>query len=334
MRLSNRISKIIGILVGLLLLAALFAASNTLGYTDTTWRTVYKAYWQFNGSNEHLIIRDLRLPRALTAILVGAALAVSGAVMQALTRNKLASPGVLGVNAGAVFFVVIGLTAGWAGTQSELIWLAFVGAAVSLVCVLIISSIGAEGITPFKLTLAGLTIGALFSSFSSALLVSSERALESVLFWMAGSVEGRNLKQVLAVMPFLAGGLGVSFFLGRPLNVAVVGDDMAKGLGQNTLLLKLWALLLTALLAGSSVAIAGPIGFVGLVIPHIARWLVGLDYRWILPYCALLGGTLLCAADIGARFIVFPKEVPVGVMTALIGAPFFIYLARREIRHQ
>ncbi|GAA4850231.1 iron ABC transporter permease [Paenibacillus vulneris] len=324
-------SKMIGIVVSLLLLVVLFAASIVYGYADTTWSMVWRAFQQADGSNAQVIIRDIRVPRAIVALLVGAALAVSGAMMQALTRNPMASPGILGVNAGAGFFVVMGVTFLSLSSQGELIWFALTGAAVAAVSVYTVSSVGREGITPLKLTLAGATMAALFSSFTSAMLISDEKTLDSVFFWLAGSVEGRKMEQILTMLPFCLIGLLSAFLLSKAMNVIAVGEEVATGLGQNTFRVKLVSLLVVVLLAGGAVSLAGPIGFVGLVIPHLVRGLVGNDYRFVLPYCAILGSVLLLAADIGARFIAFPKEVPVGVMTAIIGAPFFIHLARKEL---
>lgn len=324
--------KVIGLLVSVLVLAALFMASNVLGYTSTPWRTAWDAYLNYNGSNEHIIIREMRLPRALVSTLVGAALAISGTLMQAVTKNPMASPGILGINAGAGFFVVTGISLFSLSGQSGLIWFAFAGASAAAITVYAVGSVGREGMTPLKLTLAGATVAALFSSFTSAILVSDERALESVLFWLAGSVEGRKMENILPVLPFLLAGFAVAFSLGKAMNVIVVGEDVAKGLGQHTIRVKGAALLVVVLLSGGSVAIAGPIGFIGLVIPHVARALVGMEHRWILPYSAVFGAILLTAADIAARFVAFPREIPVGIMTAIIGAPFFIYLARKEMR--
>ncbi|MDF2958847.1 MAG: yfiZ [Paenibacillus sp.] len=325
-------AKLTGFIACFIVTVILFLASNVYGYTNTTWSIFRDAYLAFNGTNEHVIIRDIRLPRAVVGALVGGALAVAGALMQALTRNPMASPGVLGVNAGAGFFIVAGFSILSLTSQSQFIWLSLFGAAAAAVSVYLISSVGREGLTPLKLTLAGATVSALFTSFTTAILVTNEGVLDNIFLWLAGSVDGRKMDVVLPVLPFLLIGLISAMLLGQAMNVISVGEDVAKGLGQNTFRVKLISLLVVVLLAGGSVAIAGPVGFVGLVIPHIVRGLVGIDHRWVLPYCALLGACLLLAADISARFAAFPKEVPVGVMTAIIGAPFFIYLARKELK--
>lgn len=330
--LKKRSAKIIGFILGLVLLAVTMIGSVILGLTKISWQMVIEAYTQFNQSNEHIIIVSSRVPRALIAAAVGGALAVAGALMQALTRNPLASPGIFGVNAGAGFFIVLGVTIFSMNSISEFMWLAFLGAAVASGVVYFLGFMGKGGLTPLKLTLAGAAISALFASLTQGLLVVNEQALDQVMYWLAGSVEGRKLEFLTAVLPYLVVAWVGAFLLARPLNLLAMGDDVAKGLGQRTGLVRLLAAIVIILLAGGAVAIAGPIGFIGLVIPHIARSLVGHDYRWVIPYCAVLGAILLLVADIGARYIIMPKEVPVGIMTALIGTPFFIYIARKGFK--
>ncbi len=306
----------------------LFFGSMVWGYTATTWRDVLDAYTQRGDTIEQHVIRDLRTPRAVVAAIVGAALAVSGTLMQAITRNPLAGPSLLGINAGAGLAVVLGVTVIGLTEIRHYVWFAFLGAGLTALAVYGIASVGKEGPTPLKLTLAGAAISALISSLTSGLLILNENGLQSVMFWMAGSVEGRPLSLVWPVLPLLAAGFVLALAVGRSLNTFALGEDIAKSLGQRTGLLRLVVSVAVLLLAGSSVAIAGPIGFIGLVIPHVTRWLVGRDYTWIIPGSALLGASLLLLSDIGARFLLFPREVPVGTITALVGAPFFIYLAR------
>lgn len=197
--------------------------------------------------------------------------------------------------------------------------------------VFVISAAGKDGLTPLKMTLAGTAVAALFASLTQGMLAMNEKALEEVLFWLAGSVAGRKLELLAAVFPYLAAAWLGSMLLARHVNILMMGDDVAKGLGQRTTFIKAAAALLVVLLAGGSVAVAGPIGFIGIMVPHMARALAGVDHRWLLPYCALLGGILLLMADIGARYVLMPCEVPVGIVTALLGVPFFIYIARRGI---
>ena len=316
---------------GTMLTAVLMLMSIVYGYTDTSWKQAYQAFIQFDGSTEHLVIQNVRFPRALIAAAVGASLAIAGAIMQTVTKNPLAAPGILGINAGASFFVVASLTLfGLNGTQA-LSWVAFAGAGMASLLVFCVSAAGKEGLTPMKLTLAGAAIAAMFSSFTQGLLVLEDSALEQVLFWLAGSVQGRKLELLQAVFPYLAAGWFCTLLLAGKLNVLAMGDDVARGLGLNTGLVKLAAIVVVVLLAGGTVAVAGPIGFVGIMVPHIARSWIGTDHRWLLPFSGLLGAVFLLAADISARYIIMPQEVPVGVMTAAIGAPFFIYIARKGL---
>lgn len=205
----------------------------------------------------------------------------------------------------------------------------FIGAAFTAAIVYGAGSLGREGLTPVKLTLAGAAMAAMFSSLTQGLLAVNELELEQVLFWLTGSVQGRSLHLLLLMLPYAAVALIISFFLGQKINLLSMGEDVAKGLGQKTGLLKLVMAICIVLLAGSAVAIAGPISFIGIIIPHFARFVIGNDYRWILPFSAVLGAILLVTADIGARYIIMPQEVPVGVMTAIIGMPIFVYIARR-----
>ena len=323
-------NKWLGLVIGALIVVALMAASVVYGLTSITWSTAVNAFTQFNGSNEHIIIIDNRVPRALIGAAVGASLAVAGALMQAITRNPLASPSILGVNAGASFAIVVAVTFFSVTSLAAFSWLAFLGAAVASLIVYVLGTLGREGLTPMKLTLAGAAIAAMFSSLTQGMLVLNEKALEDVLFWLAGSIEGRSLDMLGAVIPYIAIGLVGAVFISKKINTLVMGEDVAKGLGQRTLFVKAGAALLIVLLAGGSVAVAGPIALVGIVVPHLARFFTGSDYRWIIPYSAILGAILLLSADIAARYVIMPLEAPVGVLTAVIGTPFFVYIARRE----
>lgn len=329
MLLKNTAHRWIGLLVALAGIVLLMCASIIWGYTDTTWRMAYLAYTSFDGSNEHIIIQSVRMPRALIAAAVGASLAIAGVLMQTLTKNPLASPGIFGVNAGASFAVVVAVSLFSVNNVQAFTWIAFLGAAVAAVSVYTIGSLGREGLTPMKLTLAGAAFAAMFSSFTQGLLVLNEVALEQVLYWLAGSVQGRKLEVLTSVLPYIAIGWIGSLFLAGKMNVLSMGEDVAKGLGLKTGLVKIAAGIIIVLLSGGSVAIAGPIGFIGIVVPHITRAIVGIDHRWVIPFAGIFGGILLIAADIAARYLLMPQEVPVGVMTAIIGTPFFIYIARK-----
>ena len=294
-----------------------------------TW-DVIGAFTDYGGSEDDLIIRTLRVPRALVAALVGAALAVAGAIIQGLTRNPLADPWILGIEAGAAFAVVCSVFLLGASSLTTYALFAFLGGAIAAVVVYALGTLG--GMSPMKLVVAGAALATLLSSLKTAVLILNQQTLEEIRFWLAGSVAGRDLSLLLQVLPYVGVGLLLAFALGRQITTLTLGDDVATGLGLRTSWLKVLCVVAVVLLAGSAVAIAGPIGFVGLVIPHVARFFVGVDYRWVLPYSALLGAMLLVSADIAARLVLRPQELPVGIMTALVGAPFFIYLARKRIK--
>ncbi|MFD1357170.1 FecCD family ABC transporter permease [Fictibacillus halophilus] len=319
------------LIIGVFIAFIVMVLSVVLGYTDTSLSMAIEAYTAFNGSNEHLIIQLSRVPRALVGMAVGISLGIAGVLMQALTRNPIASPDIFGVNAGAGFFIVFGVTFLGITSIQQFMWIGFLGAAVASGLAYALGSAGRGGLTPVKLTLAGAVMAALFASLTQGMLVTNEKALDEVLFWLAGSVEGRKLSMLAAVMPALLIAWVVSMLLSRQLNAFALGEDVAVSLGQKTMIFKFAAALMVVLLAGGSVAIAGPISFIGIVVPHFARYLVGSDHRWIVPFSALTGGIMLVLADIGARYIIMPEEAPVGVVTALLGTPFFIYIVRKGI---
>ncbi|PZO18381.1 MAG: iron ABC transporter permease [Leptolyngbya foveolarum] len=322
----------VGLLLGSILLLGCFVASVALGVADIGPQAVYQALVAPDGSTSHLIIRTVRVPRSLTAILVGSAVAVAGAIMQGLTRNPLADPGILGINAGAAFAVVLSVF--WLKSASLSLYAGFalVGAAVAAGTVYGLGSLGRGGLTPLNLTIAGAALTALVSSLTTGMLILSQRTLEEIRFWLAGSVAGRDMALVIQVLPYLAVGLCLGLAMGKQLTTLSLGESTAKGLGQNTLWVKGLAAISVVLLAGGSVAIAGPIGVVGVIVPHMGRFWTGAGYRWILPYSAITGAILLLLADIVARLIIQPQELPVGIMMPLLGAPFFVYLVRSQVR--
>lgn len=325
------------LLLGLLVFAALLGftllGSIAFGAADIAPVDVWQALIAFDpASTEHLIIRTLRIPRAVTAALVGAALAVAGALMQGLTRNPLADPGILGIETGAALGVVAAVYFLRIGSLYQYAVFGFVGAALTAVAVYGLGALGRGGPTPLKITIAGAALTALLSSFTTAMLIFNQQTLEEVRFWLAGSVAGRDLDLLLQATPYLLLGLALALALARQITTISLGDDVAKGLGQRTGWVKILSGVATVLLAGGAVAVAGPIGFVGLVIPHAVRFLVGVDYRWILPYAVLVGAAFLTLADIAARLVLRPAELPLGVMTALIGGPFFVYLVRWRVK--
>lgn len=272
-----------------------------------------------------------RVPRTVLALLVGAALALSGAAMQAVTRNPIADPGILGVSNGASLAVVVSLA--FFGTTAAVpqMFIAIFGAAVAAVFVYSVGSLGRGGATPLKLALAGAATSAALASLISAVLLPRVDLLTAFQSWQVGGVGGAEWSRIAITAPALAAGALICFACARGMNSLALGDDMAAGLGENVFRTRLVSALGAVILAGAATAIAGPIGFVGLVIPHLCRMLVGTDHRWLLPFSALAGAALLLAADIVGRAISpSGEEVQVGIITAIIGAPFFIWIVRRQ----
>ncbi|MBD2110284.1 MULTISPECIES: FecCD family ABC transporter permease [Cyanophyceae] len=327
---KSPVSLALGLGLGIGVLLVCLLCSILLGAADISPATVWQAIFQFDGSTEHLIIRTVRLPRAILAVVVGAALAVAGAITQGLTRNPLAAPDILGIDMGAALAVVLAIF--FLGSGGSYVGFAFAGAAIAAITVYWMGSLGRSGLTPLKLVIAGAAIWYLLSSLTYGILILSQRTLDEIRFWLAGSLAGQDMASMLPVLPYIALGLVASLALGRQLTLMSLGEEVAQGLGLQTAWVKAGAAIAVVLLAGSSVALAGPISFVGLVVPHVVRFAVGVDYRWILPYSMLFGGILLSVADLAARLIIRPQELPVGIMTALVGAPFFICLAKSKIK--
>lgn len=316
----------------LCLLAAASLLAVALGTVRIPLSTILDAIFRFDGSRNHLLVVAVRLPRVIAALLAGSALAVSGAIMQAITNNPLASPGLLGINAGAAFAVVSIMTFFGAGVGDIYIWFAFLGAGIAAFAVTLLSSFGPIRHSPVGLILAGAIVAAFLTSLTSAVLIFDQSTLDAVRMWTAGSVTGRTMAQAATVAPYIAFGLIVSLFLGRHLTTLSLGADTARSVGQNTALWRGVAIVTVILLAGGAVALAGPIGFVGLIVPHIVRMAVSADYRWIIPFSALDGALLVVGADMAGRMVFGSQNFPVGVTIALVGAPFFLWLARNRMR--
>lgn len=324
-------ARAIGLVVGLVGVGLVALLSLRIGSIGITTRDVWDALFNYSAqSYDQTVVRSLRLPRTIIAIGVGGGLAVAGATMQAVTRNPLAGPSILGVSSGASFAIVTAIFYGGITSVYGYIWFAFAGALGASALVFLIGSAGREGPSPVKLALAGVVVSALLGAWTRALLLIDEQTLDIVRFWFAGSVAGRSLNTFWAVSPFLIGGALASIFMGHQLNVLSMGDDTARALGMRAGRIRLICAVLVVLITGAAVAAAGPIGFVGLATPHIVRAIVGPDYRWVLPYSLLGGAILLTGADILGRVIARPGEVQVGIVTALVGAPFLIYLARQR----
>lgn len=271
-----------------------------------------------------------RVPRTLLGLLVGAALGLAGSVMQGLTRNPLADPALLGVSSGASLFVVLGMA--WVGlaTLTQYVWAAFLGAALASLLVYAIGSMGREGATPLKLALAGAATSAALLSAVSMVLLTRTDVLDTFRFWQVGSIGRASYAEIGQIVPFLVVGTVLAVGCARGMDAIALGDEVATGLGQRVGLVRGVGALAAVLLCGASVAIAGPIGFVGLVVPHLARAFTGPSHRWLLPYAAALGAALLLAADVVGRVVARPQEVEVGIVTAVLGAPVFIAIIRRQ----
>lgn len=316
-------------LLSLLALALLCLASIAIGSQTLPLATVFHALLHPGHTNADLIVTDLRMPRTVLGLLVGAALGVAGALIQALTRNPLADPGVLGVNAGASLAVTVGIA--YLGVHSihGYVWLALAGAVVTTVAVYAIGTGGRGGPSPARLVLAGVGLAAVFSGITSTIALSKQSVFEGALNWSAGSLAGRPLSTSVAVLPFIVVGLVMAAAISRDLNAIALGDDLAAALGSRAVAVRVVAVVAITLLAGAATAAAGPIAFVGLMIPRFARWITGPDQRWILAFSLTLGPCLLLASDVLGRIVMSPSELPVGIVTAFVGAPVLIFVARR-----
>ncbi|HYH73841.1 MAG TPA: iron ABC transporter permease [Nocardioides sp.] len=277
-------------------------------------------------------IVQVRLERTILGFAVGAALGLAGALMQGLTRNPLADPGILGVNAGATFAMVIGMTALGLTSMGQFLPMAFLGAAAAAVLVHAIASLGRDGATPMKLAITGAALTAGLASWTTGLLLADRKTMESFRFWQVGTIGGRGFEVLLTGLPFLVVGALLALTGARLLNTLALGDDLARGLGRRTTRDRLVIALAIVLLAGTATALAGPIAFVGLVVPHVVRSLVGPDYARVLPFSMLAGAALVVVADTVGRVVLPPSEVQVGIMAAVVGVPVFLALIRRTGR--
>ncbi|AXK19404.1 iron ABC transporter permease [Bacillus sp. COPE52] len=312
----------------LCLIGSIFLAIS-FGAKDIHLQTVWVAVLDYNPKlTQHQIIYELRLPRVIGAAVVGAAFAVAGAVMQGVTRNPLADAGVLGINAGAMFIVALSFAFFPHMPYSYLMIVSFIGAVLSTVLIFVIGSATSGGLTPMRLTIAGAVMAALLHSLSSGAAIYYDLS-QDLAFWYAGGVAGLKWEHLKFLVPIILITIIFAIVLGRSISLISMGDDVATNLGVKTNRTRILGMIIVVILAGVSVSAVGSIGFVGLVIPHIARKLVGVNYRLIIPMSALLGAMLLVVADLGARTVNPPKELAIGIMVALVGVPFFLYIARK-----
>lgn len=291
-----------------------------------TWRVL----WHPDGSSAAVVIHDYRIPRTLLALLVGIALGLSGALMQALTRNPLADPGLLGVSLGASTGVVVAI--GFLGVGSVLgyVWFAFLGAAAASVVVYLLGSAGRRLATPERLVVAGAALTAVLYAFNSAVLLLDPETFDEFRFWTVGSLAGRRYDVLYVVLPFILAGIVIALALARSLNALGMGEQVGRALGVNVGRTQVLGAVAVMLLCGAATAAAGPIAFLGLAVPHVARFVVGPDQRWVLAYSALLAPILLIGSDVAGRILGAPGEIQVGIVTAMLGGPVFLALCRRR----
>lgn len=313
------------------LLAGVLVGSLSLGLHVYAPADVWRALNAFDGSATHHVIRDLRLPRTVLACLVGASLAVAGVLLQTLTRNRLAAPNILGLNAGAALAVVV--ASRWLGLGS-LPLLSLVAAGGALATALAVYGLAMSGdgpMSPARTVLAGITLAGLLSSLVAVVLTTDEATLDELLFWVFGGFEGRGLDLAAAAGGVLALGAVAALAVARPLDVLLVDDDTARTLGIRLGRVRALAFFAVAALTGSAVAVAGPIGFIGLIVPHAARRLAGPGHVGRIVVAALAGALFAVSADIAARYVIYPTEAPVGALTALLGGPLLVLLLRRRM---
>ncbi|MCA1223388.1 FecCD family ABC transporter permease [Streptomyces sp. 8L] len=317
-----------GLAVAVVLLAAVCVASVAVGAKSMPIGDVWHGLFESSGSRNDIIVSEVRVPRTLLGLLAGAALGLAGAVMQALTRNPLAEPGLLGVNAGAAAAVVSAISFLGVNSFNGYVWFAFLGAAVVSAVVYVLG--GSRSATPVRLALAGTAASAALYGYVNAVQLLNTAALDQIRFWTVGSLASADMSTIGKMWPFIAAGVVLSLLIARPLNAMEMGDDTARALGAHPTRTRVLAMTAVTLLCGAATAACGPIVFVGLMVPHLVRSITGPDMRWTLPYAAVLAPVLLIGADVVGRVVARPAEVQVGIVTALIGGPVFIYLVRRR----
>jgi len=328
---SQSALRLLGLIGGLAGLAVIAVVSLRFGSIDITNSDAWNALVAYSEeSYEQTVVRFLRIPRTVIAMVAGCGLGVAGAVMQGVTRNPMADPFILGVSGGAGLGITFAVYFGHFQGPTQFIWFAFIGAALAAVLVYVVGAAGKGGVTPVRLVLAGVIVGTLMSTWTSVMIYTDIATRETMRYLLIGSVEGRSLEDYWPTFPFILGGLAVCLLMSHQLNVLNLGEDAARAVGMNTARIRALCMGLVVIIAGGTVAAAGPIGFVGLAIPHMVRAFTGPDYRWILPLSAIFGAVLLTSADIIGRLVLEPAELEASIIMGIIGAPFFIYLARRR----
>ncbi|MFJ8309165.1 MULTISPECIES: FecCD family ABC transporter permease [unclassified Streptomyces] len=325
---KRRTLRAAGLFVSVGALALVAVASIAVGAKPMPLGDVWHGLFHASGTANDVLVHDVRVPRTLLGLLVGAALGIAGAVMQALTRNPLAEPGILGVNAGAAAAVVSAISFLGVNSLTGYVWFAFLGAGVVSAAVYLLG--GSRAATPVRLALAGTAASAALYGYINAVQLTDSAALNRLRFWQVGSLAAADMATVGKVAPFILVGLVVALLLARPLNAMAMGDDTARALGAHLTRTRITSMAVITLLCGAATAACGPIVFIGLMVPHIVRAITGPDLRWILPYAAVLSPVLLLGSDVIGRIVTRPAELQVGIVTALIGGPVFIYLVRRK----
>ncbi|WP_174248643.1 iron chelate uptake ABC transporter family permease subunit [Streptomyces hundungensis] len=325
---KRRTVRAAGLFVSVGALALVAVASIAIGAKPMAPGDVWHGLFHASGTADDVLIHDVRVPRTLLGLLVGAALGLAGAVMQALTRNPLAEPGILGVNAGAAAAVVSAISFLGVNSLTGYVWFAFLGAGVVSAAVYLLG--GSRAATPVRLALAGTAASAALYGYINAVQLTDSAALNQLRFWQVGSLAAADMTTVRKVAPFILVGLVVALLLARPLNAMALGDDTARALGTRLTRTRIASMVVVTLLCGAATAACGPIVFIGLMVPHIVRAITGPDLRWILPYAAVLSPVLLLGSDVVGRVVTRPAELQVGIVTALIGGPVFIRLVRRK----
>ncbi|QNP67514.1 iron chelate uptake ABC transporter family permease subunit [Streptomyces genisteinicus] len=315
--------------LALVVLTALLTLSVMIGSTAIAPSVVWHALFDPSAHPDQFAIRDFRLPRTIVGLVVGAVLGLSGALIQALVRNPLADPGVLGVHAGSSFAVTVAVGVLGVREARGYMWFAFAGALVVTLLVLALGSTR-KGSSPVVMVLAGVCVGAVLGGAREAIQLTDPDAFDAMRYWNAGSITGRPLDVLWPVLPFFAVAAVLAFAVSGPLNALALGDELARAQGVRLARTRVIAVLALTLLAGGATAIAGPVGFIGLMVPHVARWIAGPDQRWIFAYSVLLAPSLLLVSDILGRVVMRPGEIPVGIVTAFVGAPVLVVLVRRR----
>ncbi|WP_328476628.1 iron ABC transporter permease [Actinoplanes sp. NBC_00393] len=317
--------------LAVLVLLAVVAVLLSLGLGAQTVHPadVWQAIVDPDTSDATAVVRELRGPRTVLGVLCGLALGAAGALMQGHTRNPIADPGLLGVSAGASLGVVVAIAFLGIGTFHGYIWFGFAGALAASVLVFALGSAGSHGPTPVTLALAGMALSALLASFTSSILIGNPETMSVFRFWVVGSLAGRDMTTAWEVAPFILAGLVLAAVNSPALNALGLGEDVARALGQNIALARTAGVAAVVLLAGAATAAVGPLVFAGLIVPHLARVITGPDHRWLIPFSALLGVSLVLLADVTGRMVARPAELQTGIVLAVVGAPFFIWLVRR-----